>query len=179
MTVRKAKGKSGSLFRKEVSKLCKAWAKQFRLEMADADNLEAQIVFIDSYISSMELDGESEQTLGRIGYFLQMQTPESKGEMMKIIFASGYPDDAFVYVAGLQDIDLAEVYSLTHFEKMIVTQADNMKWTKKAADAFFREVEEDFYFDYTKDEITFDYAYKGNSLEVFVTMNFEDEDEED
>ncbi len=163
-------------FQAELDKALKAWVRQYRKEMKGEPNLKAQIDFIVEYVCHMALDGNNEQNLDRISYFLQMQDPESEDEKMKISFTGGYPEDVFVYVDILQDVDLVDVHSMISFTQMEVTQAENMKWTEKSAEAFFKGVENDFYFDFGRDELLLWYTYEGCCLTVSVHEQYEDED---
>ncbi|MBI5633423.1 MAG: hypothetical protein HZA15_08105 [Nitrospirae bacterium] len=167
-------------FQAELNKTLKAWARQYRKEMKGAPNLKEQINFIVEYVGYMALDGKIEETLTRISEFLDMQTPDSEDERMKISFTGGYPDDIFVYVDILQDVDLVDIHSMLNFYLMNVTLPGKNKWTKKAAADFFKGVENDFYFDFGRDEIMLCdyYADAGRCcLTVMVQEACEDDEE--
>ena len=159
---------SKDLFHKKLNKLYNNWVREYRSVMAGAENLDDQTKFIGEYLGYMALAGSHEQNLARISYFLDMQTPESEGKRMKIVFTFGSPDNILVYVDYLQDVDLDDIHSILGFEHMLVNQAQNQKWTKKSAAAFIKGVKDDFDFDVGEEEIVIDYAYKGKTLEVFV-----------
>lgn len=164
-------------FQAKLDSAIKAWARQYRKEMKGTENLKEQINFIVQYVCSMALDGNNEQNLNRISYFLQMQDPESEGEKMKLLFTGGYPDDIVVYVDILQDVDLVDIHSILSFSLMEATQAGKKRWTKKSAEELFRGVENDFYYDFAEDELTLCDYYKGSSLTVFVQELYGDEEE--
>ena len=166
------RSKREKVFDSKVNVLLAGWAKDWQdalIEMPENDFVRNVIEFMIKYMSFMKLNGESEDNLARIKYFFSIQNSESDGEKMKIVFKEGLYPDVFIYADKCQDVDIDDMYTIASFDSMVITREGNKRWTKKSADAFFKEVQDDIYFDNTKDEIFLDYEFKGKLLKITFT----------
>lgn len=149
------------------------WAKKFRYDFRRIyDNnllVKDQIDFMRLYVSHMLLDGTTAQNARRIKRFLSMQKVVNDGTKMELRFIGGSPVEVFVLVEKIRDVDIADIYGITEFQKIYVFKGKNKRWTNKSANEFIEALKRDVEFDYLLAEV--DYEFLKNELNITCSIN--------
>jgi hypothetical protein len=150
------------------------WEKRFREDCRKTEPftvfapsrsfLKDHIEFIRIYLGHMMLDGTSRENLKRIKRFLALQKRKNDVKKMAIHFLHGNPYEIIVFVETLNDIDIADVFGMIKFGEMHVFKGKNKRWTKKSAETFIKELENDLACDGY--EARFNYDYSKDTLEI-------------
>lgn len=158
----------------QIRVLFKEWEKKFREDFRRKEPrtffapsrsfLKEHIEFMRTYLGHMMLDGTSQVNFKRIKRFLAMQKGKNDGNKMAIHFIHGNPSEIIVFVETLNDVDIADVFEMINFQEIHVYKGKNKRWTKKSADIFMKELENDLAFDGYK--AGFEYGYDKNELEI-------------
>lgn len=148
----------GVAFEKYVKRFLSDWKKKesFRPECYGDDTsddesgdqfVQNQIEFIGRYLGFLLLAGPHMENLNRIRAFLDMQRGVKDKDSIEICFMNGQPYEGYVYVYSLNDIDLADAYSITHYDTLLIKREDNQKWTKPLIKQMVEEVRSDLEYD--------------------------------
>ena len=154
----------------EIWKLYSNWKKAFLAEckknppeavacisgQEESTLVQDQVQFIIDMVSSIVLDGATDQTFKRVERFLSLQTLPTTGEHMKFHFVGGSPVDAFLFADCIDDIDIADAYSYTYFSSILVTREYGKNWDEKTAESIIEQVYEDLSFDFCDVSVSYD-----------------------
>jgi hypothetical protein len=156
----------------KVKVLYSAWSKKYRADFrrvkpetyydADASFVNNQIKFIGLYLEHMLVDSMVSQNYGRIKRFLSRQKVLTDRSKMVLRFIGGTPPEIVVIVKNLDDVDMADVYGITHFQRLFAIKGGNKRWTCKNTKDFIKVFKNDLAFDGLTGK--FDYEFDLNEL---------------
>ncbi|MCC6544714.1 MAG: hypothetical protein IT392_09465 [Nitrospirae bacterium] len=153
--------------------LFRAWAKKYRADYRKENPItpynnnkfiKEQIEFIHLYLAHMLLDGDSPQNLQRIKRLLSMQEAVADDTKLEFRFIGGYPFEVALIADSLNDIDIADTYGITDFERINIYKGKNRRWTKKSVNEMIQDISYDLRFDGL--ESKFEIEFHGNHLYI-------------
>jgi hypothetical protein len=119
--------------------------------------------FLCKYIGHMLIDGNTKENRKRIKRFIALQENNNNADY-EIHFLDGLPSDVCLYANCLDDIDVADTYGITYFEKIYVYIRNGLHWTQPGIEQFIEDVRADLRFDGLHAELQ--YQHKGQLLEI-------------
>ena len=157
--------------RAAVRVLFNKWAREYKADLRKETSAynntsfaKDHIEFIQRYVGYMLLDGTAPSNLERIERFLSMQKVVNDNAELEIHFEGGTAIEATVFVEDIRDVDIADVYSFTDFEEILVYKQRHGRWSRKSARAFVRALKEDVGFDGIKGVFKSDFS--GSKLHI-------------
>lgn len=168
--------------RRYVVSLLDNWEKRFRAECAikrpeqfvspPGNIVEDQINFVTEYMACAIVDGTTDEKYERVEHFLSMQSAQNLAQRFELRFLGGDPLEAYAHVDSLEDIDIADAFFITDFERMIVSRPQLKKWTPRTAKRFIEEIRGDVLFDFPGAEFIVDPDPAGEvGLEIFIRVD--------
>jgi len=148
-----------SNWKKAFQTACKKKPPEAAAEVAGQEEstlVKDQVQFIEEMISNIIIDGATSETFDRVRDFLLLQTYPTTGAHMEFHFIGGSPVDVFLFADSIDDIDIADAYSLTLFDLILVTREHGKDWDKKAAEAIIEQIYDDLSFDFDEVSISYD-----------------------
>lgn len=115
-----------------------------------------QVSFIQEMVANIVIDGATPQTFERVRDFLLLQTYPTTGAHMEFHFIGGSPVDVFLFADSIDDIDIADAYSLTLFDLILVYRAHGKDWDKEAVETIIEQIYDDLSFDFDEVSISYD-----------------------
>lgn len=109
--------------------------------------LEDQFSFMWLYISHMSLGVSATQNLKDVKRLLSMQKVANHGTLMELRFLGGNPEEVFVLVEHLGDVDIADVYGINEFKEIYIFKGKNKRWTNKSVKETLEAIKDDLEFD--------------------------------
>jgi hypothetical protein len=145
------------VFNDEIKKCYKKWVEDFRaccksgaIYGCASDGkffIKNQIEFMMAYLGFMMLNGKTPENLKRIKRFLSMQTVVDNPDTIELHFVGGSPIEAMAVIETLNDIDVADIYSITDFTDIHAYKSGRRRWTTKKTDSVLNEIKSDLSFD--------------------------------
>jgi len=151
-----------------VNELYSAWSMKYRDDFhrekpetlfdANKTYVNKQIKFIGLYLGHMLID----QCYSKIKRFLAMQKVLPDRDKMVLHFIGGDPPEAVVIVGNLNDVDVADIHGITHFQRIFAIKGRSKKWSNHSTQRFIKSLEKDLTFDGLIGK--FDYEFDENEL---------------